>query len=114
MQNIDFMKEYRLPISESFKKKRMQRCPLDCGDGILVNDQLESEGFIKIYEYLGGTVYLDEVQKSPNVVPIAGISVKILEKEHMVQIDKIYCEFGYDEFIPELMKQIMNFADFTI
>jgi len=115
MVDIDFMKEYRLPISENFKQSRILRCPLDCGDGIMVNDQLESDGFIKIFEYLGGTVYLsnaEEMNYFPNnVVPVAGISVSI-RGEETVQIDKIFCEFGHEGFIGKLVQQIINFADF--
>lgn len=114
MVDIDVMKECRLPISENLKQSRIMRCPLDCGDRFMVNDQLESNGCIKIFEHLGGTVYIsnDGMNYSQNnVVPVAGISVSIRDKE-TVQIDKIFCEFGYMDFISKLMQQIMNFADF--
>jgi len=115
MMNIDIVKGYRLPISESLRTMRILRCPLDCGDGFLVNDQLESNGFIKVCEFTG-TVYIpnaEEIQQfQNNVVPIAGILVSIKEAEQVVQVEKIYCEFGYEEFIAKLMQQVMNFADF--
>ena len=115
MVNIDFTKEHRLPISESLRKSRLQRCLLDYGDGILVDDRLESDGFIKIYECLGGTIYLSSTEEmnhfQNNVVPIAGISVSIRDGQ-VVQIDKIFCEFGHQGFIGILLKQTMSFADF--
>ena len=116
MMDFDIMKQYRLPISESLKAMRIQKCPLDCGDGIFVDDQLELDNFIKIYEYTGGTVYVPNTDKMKdyqnNVVPIAGIMVSIIEKEEIVQVDKIFCEFGHEDFIAKLMQQILNFADF--
>lgn len=116
MIDVDFTKEYRLPISESLRKMRFQRSTMDCGQNIFVEDRLESEGIIKIYEYIGGTFYLPINANEMNifrnhVVPIAGISVTIVDEEK-VQIDKIFCEYGYDEYIPKIMEQIMNFADF--
>lgn len=116
MMNIDITKEYRMPISESLRTMRIQKCPLDCGDGIFVDDRLESKGFIRIYEYSGGTFYIpantEEMQEfKNNAVPIAGISISIPD-EVTVHVNKIYCEFGYEEYIAKLMGQIMNFADF--
>lgn len=117
MMNTDIMKEYRLPISDSLRKMRIQKCPLDCGDGILVEDTLETNGILKIYENLGGTFYVpqsaDEIQDFPNnVVPVAGIMISTMEEEQIVQVDKIYYEFGHEEYVTKLIEQIVNFADF--
>lgn len=114
--DIIFEKGYRLPISNSLKTMRIARCPLDGGDNIFVEDMLESDHFIKIYEYLGGTFYIpvdtNEMKHSSKAVPIAGISVSVFEEDEIVQVDKIFCEFGDEGFISKLMKQVMNFADF--
>lgn len=116
MMDIIFEQGYRLPISDSLKTMRLARCPLDGGDNIFVDDRLESDCFIKIYEYLGGTFYIpadaNEMNQYSKVVSIAGISVSVFEEDEIVQVDKIFCEFGYDEFTTKLMKQVMNFADF--
>ena len=116
MMNIDYTKNYRLPISKSLQKMRIHRCPMDCGENIFIVDRLESDGFIKIYEYLNGTFYVptntDEINDfHNNVVPIATISISIRD-EQTVQIDKIFCEFGHEGFIGKLVQQIINFADF--
>ena len=116
MMNFDITKEYRLPISESLRGMRIAKCLLDCGDGIFVDDRLETESFIKIYEYLGGTFYVPmsagELEHSSKVVPIAGIKVSVKEAEQIVQVDKIFCEFGSEEYIAKLLQQVMDFADF--
>lgn len=117
MIDVNFEQEYRIPISESLKTMRIARCPLDCGDGIFVDDRLESNCFIKIYEYLGGTFYVPQNANEmkdyqDNVVLIAGIKVSIMEEDQVVQVDKIFCEFGHEDFIAKLMQQVMDFANF--
>lgn len=113
MMDIHLGKEYRLPVCESLRTSRIAKCPLGGVDNIFVDDKLESKGYIRLYEYLGGTLYFDEKQKSSNLVLIAGISVNLIKNEHVLHVDKIYSEFGWaKEFIPKLKEQIMNFADF--
>ena len=116
MIDFDITKECRLPVCDSLRTMRIQMNPMDFGSNIFVEDMLE-HGYIKLYEYLGGTFYLpanmEEMKHfQKNVVPIVGIKVLIKEEEQVVQVEKIYCEFGYEEFIAQLMKQILNFADF--
>lgn len=117
MMDMDFTKEYRLPVCDSLREMRIQSHPMDYGNNIFVDDRLESDNYIKIYEYLGGTFYIptsaDELKHSSKVVPVAGIKVSIKEEEQVVQVDKIFCEFGYEDFIAKLMQQaIMDFATF--
>lgn len=117
MMDIDFTKEYRLPVCDSLREMRIQSHSMDYGSNIFVADRLESNNYIKIYEYLGGTFYVpqnaNEIKDyQDNVVPIAGIMVSIMEQDQIVQVDKIYCEFGYEEYIFKLMEQTMIFADF--
>lgn len=115
MMELDFTKRYRVTIDESLRGMRMQKYPMTYGDNIFLEDMLE-HGYIRLYEYLGGTFYIpanaEEMRRSPNVVPIAGILISILEEEGVVQVEKIYCEFGYEDLIAKLIEQIMNFADF--
>ena len=111
------MIEYRLPVCDSFRKMRIQKCPMNCGTNIFIEDRLESEKYIMLHENKGmGSFYIpidkDDMKHSLNTIPIAGILISIREEEHIVQVDKIYCEIGYEKFIPELTKQIINYADF--
>ena len=84
-------------------------------DGI--EDRLESEKYIMLYENNGmGSFYIpidkEDIKHSLNTIPIAGILISIREAEQIVQVDKIYCKIEYEKFIPELMKQVINYADF--
>lgn len=116
MMDIDFLKEYRLPVCDSLREMRIQSHPIDYGNNIFVDDRLESNNYIKIYEYLGGTLYIptsvDELKHSSKVVPVAGIKVSIQKKEQVVQVDKIFCELGYEDFIAKLMQSVMDYATF--
>lgn len=84
------MIEYRLPVCDSFRKMRIQKCPMNCGTNIFIEDRLESEKYIMLHENNGmESFYIpidkDDMKHSLNTIPIAGILISIREEEQIVQ-----------------------------
>lgn len=92
------------------KMMRIKEKPIESGELVIVDDRLESEGFLKLYEYVGGPVYLDPLQED-NMAEVAGISIARTNDAEM-QVDRIFCEYGHEDLVPELVEQARHFAEF--
>lgn len=117
MFEYDQSKKYGLPMDGSLRALRLRKYPVQLGEGIIMADQLESLGTIRIFESISGAgnVPVDavNVEYGMNAVQVAEMAVSVSQDEGMVHLNRIYCEYGYeDELVPVLMEQLMNFADF--
>lgn len=119
MFEYDYTKEYGLPMDESLKQMRIRKHPMQLGGDMVVIDQLEKFGTIRIYENTGETLYMPAdmeacgMECNKEVVQAAEMRVTVFPDEKKVQVDRIYCEYGYnDELVPALLEQAMNFAGF--
>ena len=95
--------------SNELRAMRIKEFPIRTGDSLFIDDMLEEQGTIKIYEYIGGRIYLepDILKEAPLV---AGISIKM--SGNSLKIDKIFHEYGHQELVPLLMDQAVHFAGF--
>lgn len=116
MFEFDYTKDYGLPISncDFLRAMRIDRQPIKVDESIIVYDRLESEGVIRLYDYLGGSFYTPmnsgEMDKCTNVVLVAEISTTIQKDTKEIYVDRLFCEHGYD-FEHTLFQQVLNFAD---
>lgn len=117
MLEFERTQEYGLHIDKSLKAMRIKKCPIQLRGNMVVADELESSGRIRIFENTGGVLYLQtddcDMDYDANLVQIAEIAVSVHEDERKVELEKIYCEYGYnEELVPVLLEQVINFADF--
>lgn len=116
MFEFDHTKEYGLPISkcEFLRTMRIGRHPLQVDENIIVYDRLESEGVIRLYDYLGGAFYTPmnayEMDSCKNAVLVAEISISIRKDTKEIYIDRLFCEYGYD-FEHTMFQQVISLAD---
>lgn len=114
--DFDYTKEYSMPMSENLKPLRIRRNPIQLGEGLICNDQLESKGLIQALEYTGGSLYIPVdaggTGQETNAVMVAEVTVSVDLEERKVHINRIFCEYGQDDLVPALMGQVSNFADF--
>lgn len=117
MLDYDYTKEYGLPMNESLRLMRIKKYPVQLSENMIVIDQLEFSGTIKVYENIGGTIQMPigicDIECNRDVVQIAEIRVLVFKDGRYVQLDRLFCEYGYgDEIAPVLLEQVINFADF--
>ena len=114
MFEFDPTKEYGLPFSKCLRETRIKRYPLQVDENIIVHDRLESEGIIRLYDYVGGVFHTPmnsyEMSHCKNAVLIAEISVTIQQEKKEIHVDRLFCEYGYC-FEHTLFQQVLALAD---
>lgn len=108
------LKENRIVLDDSLRSMRIKESPMKSDENLLVEDRLE-KGFLRLYEYLGGLLYIfgDAVERnnSDNVSMVAEIEITVSPEKKQVKLDRIFSEYGYD--YENLMKrQLLHFASF--
>ena len=107
--------EQRNVLSDNnLRLMRIREQPIHSDESLLVVDQLE-RGFLRLYEYTGGSIYISEEDAEmiggTNAVMVAELTVSLRPGKKEVKIDRIFNEFGYE--LGDLMKnQLLHFADF--
>lgn len=97
--------------SNELKEMRLNGHRLQLGGNFIIDDRLESEGTIRIFEYIGGCLYLEpEHLFLKNAPVVAGISIS--RSGDSLMLKKVSCGHGHEESIPLLMNQVGHFADF--
>lgn len=97
--------------SGELRELRLNGHRLQLGGDFIIDDKLESEGTLKIFEYIGGCLYLEpEYLFLENAPVVAGISIS--RSGNSLILKEVFCEHGHGEFIPLLMKQVRHFAEF--
>ena len=105
------MEENNSIVNNELKDMRIRENPIEISGSLLVDDRLEEQGAIKIYEYIGGTLYLEPGHLlSENAPLVAWISIK--KSGNCLKDGRVYHEFGYDELEPLLKGQAEHFAEF--
>ncbi len=118
MLDYDYTKEYGMPVDESLRLLRMKKYPMQLDEGIIMVDRLESSGTITIFESISESADdvrrdISNVECCLNAVKVAGVVVSINQDERKVYLDRIFCEYSYeDELVPILMEQVVNFTKF--
>jgi len=102
------MFEKNFITSDELREMRLKEHRIRREENLLIDDRLES-GYLGIYEYIGGCLYL-EPQFLEDLL-IAGIEI-IKSDEKEVKLNSIFCKFGHEEMVPLMVKQIKHFADF--
>ncbi|MCM1259318.1 MAG: hypothetical protein NC307_15945 [Roseburia sp.] len=111
MKNI---MENNLLMDDSLRLMRIKERPIHSDENLLVMDWLE-KGFLRLYEYTGGSIYISGdaagVNTDNNVAMVAELTVSLLPERKEVKLEKMFSEFGYG--FGELLKdQLRHFADF--
>ena len=105
------MEENNSIVNNELKDMRIRENPIEISGSLLVDDRLEEQGIIKIYEYIGGILYLEPGNLlSENAPLVAWISIK--KSGNCLKDGRVYHEFGYDELEPLLKGQAEHFAEF--
>lgn len=86
--------------------------PVKTNANLIVDDRLEQEGCIRLFEYTGGALYPPSVLSGqPNAVLVA--AAEITRKETGgIKVKRLFCEFGYDSLACLIVDQLLHFADF--
>lgn len=97
-------------LDDGTRMIRILEKPVKTAEAVIVDDRLETEGTLRLYECTGGPVYLDP-PRAGNMAEIAGISIDKTNGAE-VRVSRIFCEYGHEEFVPELVGQARHFAEF--
>lgn len=108
------MPKNEIVMDDSLRLMRIKKSPIRSDENLLVVDWLE-RGFLRLYEYTGGSIYIlgdaPEINDCNNVAMVAELTVSLRPERKEVKIERIFSEYGYG--YDDLMKsQIKHFADF--
>ncbi len=101
-------------MDDSLRRMRIREGPIKSDENLLVEDQLK-KGFLRLYEYTGGSIYISEddigMDYCNNAVLVAELEVTVRPEKKQVKPDRIFSEYGYSH--EDLMKQqLLHFACF--
>lgn len=105
------MFEKNFITSGELRELRINGCRIQLGGDFIIDDRLESEGSIRISEYIGGCLYLEpEHLFLENAPVVAGISIS--RSGDSLMLEKVSCGHGHEGLIPLLAGQVRHFAEF--
>lgn len=94
---------------------RSVKYPLKIDDSLIIVDNLE-EGVLKLYEYEGGILNIQQLFADENhckgVTPVAQITIYDSEEKGMVCIEKVTCCYGYEHLAYAMIYPVVNFGRF--
>lgn len=106
--------ENGIMMDDSLRLMRIKEHPIQSDENLQIVDQLE-RGFLRIYEYTGGSIYIlgDDIEMNycNNVALVAELTVTIRPEKREVRLNRIFNEFGYD-YVHLMTCQLIHFADF--
>ncbi len=101
-------------MDDSLRLMRIGEHPIHSDENLLVIDWLE-KGFLRLYEYTGGSIYISGddawANTDNNVAMVGELTVSLLPERKEVKLERIFSEFGYS-FGDLLKGQLRHFADF--
>lgn len=105
-------KLHNLIPDESLRMKRIQEYPFKADEQNLnIDDRLEAMGTLRVYENVGGSVYLFLEPLMDNLCLVAEAELRSLNEKKLT-LGKTFHEYGYDETWYILVDQLFHFADF--
>lgn len=104
---------YNTLTDESMKKLRLSEHKINIAGNFMVEDDLEINGTLKLYEYLGGVipVHLKPSEMS-NAVLVASVTITARHDLKECRLVKIFHEYGYDSLVGSMLEEVSHFADF--
>lgn len=101
-------------LNDNLRLMRIKEHPIQSKENLFIVDQLE-RGFLRIYEYMGGSIYIlgDDIEMNycNNVALVAELTVTVRPEKKEVRLNRIFNEFGYD-YVHLMTCQLIHFADF--
>lgn len=97
-------------LDDGTRLMRIQEKPVEAGEPVIVDDRLETEGTLRLYECAGRPVYLDP-PLTGNMAEIARISI-VKTNGTEVRLSQVFCEYGHEGLVLELVGQARHFAEF--
>lgn len=94
----------------SMRVMRIKEHPIKMEGNVVVDDRMEMDGVLRLYEHIGSLYLSVEPQMMDNFVPIAGAQFE--EADGKVKVKRLFHEFGYEEMIHILVDQLAFFSDF--
>lgn len=106
-------KVHNLTPDNSLKELRIKEYPIRTEQNLVVNDMLEETGTLRLYEYLGGALYLGSGSdlRKDNISPVAEMEVVKSSKESLL-VKRVAHGYGYEELVHIMVSQVLFFAEF--
>lgn len=102
---------HNLTPDNSLKELRIGEHPIRTEQNLVVNDMLEETGTLRLYEYLGGTLYLGSDLRENNTAPVAEMEIiKSCKGELLVK--RLTHGYGHEELVHIMVNQALYFAEF--
>jgi len=102
-------------LIDSMQLLRLSEYPIHIEENLIVVDNLE-EGTLKLYEYTGGILNIHQLftddDNCMNATLVAEISITYEDQNGNINIEKIFCCYGYEKLAVSLIYQVVNFARF--
>lgn len=105
-------------VIDSMQLMRISEHPISISDSlenIIVFDDLE-HGRLSIYEQIGGPVTVQQLVSQFTVINnaalLAEVTINSNWKEDGVFIWKISCEYGHENLVESMVKQVLHFAGY--
>ena len=105
------MQLHKLFSDESMRLMRIKKHPIETKGNLVVDDRMEMDGVLGLYEHIDGSVYLSvEPQIMDNLALIAEAQFEAVDGK--LKIKRLFHEFGYEEMVRILIDQLSFFSDF--
>lgn len=102
-----------IPVDENMRKLRLSEHKINISGNFMVEDDLEINGTLKVYEYLGGVIPMHlKPSEMSNAVLVASVTITARHDLKECRLVKIFHEYGYDFLANPMLEQVLYFADF--
>lgn len=102
------MLEKNFITSDERRDERLRKHRIQRKENLIIDDKLES-GYLGIYDYIGGCLYLEP--KFLEDLLVAGIEIA-RDGEKEVKVKRVFCGFGHEDLVLEMLQQLKHFSDF--
>lgn len=111
---INNYKNYNPLADEGMRELRLSQHHMEIADDIIVVDELEKDGTLKLYERIckGSIEIYSETSQIVNATCIASIEITAKHDVKEIKFGRISCEYGYDDLREPMLSRVLHFAQF--